>query len=82
MRYVEFVETKGGRELAMFALERATKTFLKVYRFTVGTYILSFICMMVICYCNQCRVCLPFIYLLIACFCIVLLQARETLEDC
>ncbi|XP_031740258.1 pre-mRNA-processing factor 39 isoform X2 [Cucumis sativus] len=29
MRYVEFVETKGGRELAMFALERATKTFLK-----------------------------------------------------
>ncbi|KAL0534940.1 hypothetical protein IC582_029244 [Cucumis melo] len=29
MRYVEFVETKGGREIAMFALERATKTFLK-----------------------------------------------------
>ncbi|XP_022927451.1 uncharacterized protein LOC111434274 isoform X2 [Cucurbita moschata] len=29
MRYVEFMEIKGGRELAMFALERATKTFLK-----------------------------------------------------
>ncbi|KAK3037404.1 hypothetical protein RJ639_030166 [Escallonia herrerae] len=29
MRYVEFMETKGGRELANFALERATQTFLK-----------------------------------------------------
>lgn len=31
MRYVEFVETNGGRELANFALDRATKIFLKVY---------------------------------------------------
>lgn len=30
MRYVDFVETKGGRELAMFALERATQVFSKV----------------------------------------------------
>lgn len=30
MRYVDFMETKGGRELAMFALERATKVFSKV----------------------------------------------------
>ncbi|KAL4563590.1 hypothetical protein LXL04_027634 [Taraxacum kok-saghyz] len=29
MRYVEFMESKGGRELASFALERATKVFLK-----------------------------------------------------
>lgn len=29
MRYVEFVETNGGRELANFALDRATKIFLK-----------------------------------------------------
>ncbi|XP_016438336.2 uncharacterized protein LOC107764294 isoform X1 [Nicotiana tabacum] len=29
MRYVDFVETKGGRELAMFALERATQVFSK-----------------------------------------------------
>ncbi|CAL5409227.1 unnamed protein product [Camellia sinensis] len=29
MRYVEFMETKGGRELANFALDRATKIFLK-----------------------------------------------------
>ncbi|XP_009765976.1 uncharacterized protein LOC107789835 isoform X2 [Nicotiana tabacum] len=29
MRYVDFMETKGGRELAMFALERATKVFSK-----------------------------------------------------
>lgn len=30
MRYVEFMESKGGRELANFALERATQVFLKV----------------------------------------------------
>lgn len=30
MRYVEFMETKGGRELANFALERATQIFLEV----------------------------------------------------
>lgn len=30
MRYVELMETKGGRELANFALERATLTFLEV----------------------------------------------------
>lgn len=30
IRYVEFMESKGGRELATFALERATKIFLKV----------------------------------------------------
>lgn len=53
MRYVEFVETKGGRELAMFALERATKTFLKVYLLMVGTYILYFLCMILIYYCNE-----------------------------
>ncbi|PSS02958.1 Pre-mRNA-processing factor like [Actinidia chinensis var. chinensis] len=29
MRYVEFMETKGGREIANFALDRATKIFLK-----------------------------------------------------
>ncbi|MCD7461439.1 hypothetical protein HAX54_046128 [Datura stramonium] len=29
IRYVDFMESKGGRELAMFALERATKVFLK-----------------------------------------------------
>ncbi|KAA8514990.1 hypothetical protein F0562_018222 [Nyssa sinensis] len=29
MRYVDFMETKGGRELANFALDRATKIFLK-----------------------------------------------------
>lgn len=29
IRYVDFMETKGGRELAMFALERATKGFSK-----------------------------------------------------
>ncbi|KAI3800696.1 hypothetical protein L1987_28790 [Smallanthus sonchifolius] len=29
MRYVEFMESKGGRELANFALERATQVFLK-----------------------------------------------------
>ncbi|XP_071715826.1 pre-mRNA-processing factor 39-2 [Rutidosis leptorrhynchoides] len=29
MRYVEFIESKGGRELAIFALERATQVFLK-----------------------------------------------------
>lgn len=29
IRYVDFMETKGGRELAMFALERATKVFSK-----------------------------------------------------
>ncbi|KAH7839009.1 hypothetical protein Vadar_033672 [Vaccinium darrowii] len=29
MRYVEFMETKGGRELANFALDRATEVFLK-----------------------------------------------------
>lgn len=29
MRYVEFMEYKGGRELANFALERATQVFLK-----------------------------------------------------
>lgn len=52
MRYVEFVETKGGREIAMFALERATKTFLKVY-LMVGTYILYLFCMIVIYYCNE-----------------------------
>ncbi|KAK3024027.1 hypothetical protein RJ639_044129, partial [Escallonia herrerae] len=30
MRYVEFMETKEGRELANFALEQATQTFLKI----------------------------------------------------
>ncbi|XP_059669215.1 pre-mRNA-processing factor 39-2 isoform X2 [Cornus florida] len=29
MRYVEFMETKGGREVANFALDRATQIFLK-----------------------------------------------------
>ncbi|XP_059289516.1 pre-mRNA-processing factor 39-2 isoform X2 [Lycium ferocissimum] len=29
IRYVDFMETKGGRELSMFALERATKVFSK-----------------------------------------------------
>ncbi|KAI5670766.1 hypothetical protein M9H77_11130 [Catharanthus roseus] len=29
IRYVEFMESKGGRELANFALERATKIFVK-----------------------------------------------------
>ncbi|XP_024963476.1 uncharacterized protein LOC112503718 isoform X2 [Cynara cardunculus var. scolymus] len=29
MRYVEFIESKGGREIANFALERATQVFLK-----------------------------------------------------
>ncbi|CAN1230473.1 Pre-mRNA-processing factor 39-2 [Linum grandiflorum] len=29
IRYVEFMESKGGRELADFALSRATKTFVK-----------------------------------------------------
>ncbi|KAJ8761333.1 hypothetical protein K2173_001389 [Erythroxylum novogranatense] len=29
MRYVEFMESKGGREMANFALDRASKTFLK-----------------------------------------------------
>ncbi|XP_055803036.1 pre-mRNA-processing factor 39-2 [Solanum dulcamara] len=29
IRYVDFMETKGGRELAIFALERATKVFSK-----------------------------------------------------
>ncbi|KAK9268077.1 hypothetical protein L1049_010516 [Liquidambar formosana] len=29
MRYVEFVEIKGGREIANFALDRATQIFLK-----------------------------------------------------
>ncbi|KAL8113173.1 uncharacterized protein LOC141667685 isoform X2 [Apium graveolens] len=29
MRYVEFMETKGGRELSNFALERATQIFLE-----------------------------------------------------
>ncbi|XP_076960367.1 pre-mRNA-processing factor 39-2-like [Bidens hawaiensis] len=29
MRYVEFMESNGGRELANFALERATQVFLK-----------------------------------------------------
>ncbi|XVE51547.1 hypothetical protein DITRI_Ditri02bG0050700 [Diplodiscus trichospermus] len=29
MRYVDFMESKGGRELANFALARATQTFLK-----------------------------------------------------
>ncbi|XP_047307946.1 pre-mRNA-processing factor 39-2 [Impatiens glandulifera] len=29
MRYVQFVETKGGREIAKSALDRATNTFLK-----------------------------------------------------
>uniref|UniRef100_A0A2P2L1A7 Pre-mRNA-processing factor 39 n=1 Tax=Rhizophora mucronata TaxID=61149 RepID=A0A2P2L1A7_RHIMU len=29
MRYVEFMESKGGREIANFALDRATRTFLK-----------------------------------------------------
>ncbi|KAK9056019.1 hypothetical protein SSX86_027106 [Deinandra increscens subsp. villosa] len=29
MRYVEFMESKGGRELANFALERTTQVFLK-----------------------------------------------------
>ncbi|KAL6991384.1 hypothetical protein U1Q18_009497 [Sarracenia purpurea var. burkii] len=29
MRYVEFMETKGGREIANFALDRATKIFVK-----------------------------------------------------
>ncbi|WMV15666.1 hypothetical protein MTR67_009051, partial [Solanum verrucosum] len=29
IRYVDFMETRGGRELAMFALERATKVFSK-----------------------------------------------------
>uniref|UniRef100_A0A5B6ZIY4 Uncharacterized protein n=1 Tax=Davidia involucrata TaxID=16924 RepID=A0A5B6ZIY4_DAVIN len=29
MRYVDFVETKGGRELANFALDRATQIYLK-----------------------------------------------------
>ncbi|XP_058196087.1 pre-mRNA-processing factor 39-2 isoform X3 [Rhododendron vialii] len=29
MRYVEFMEAKGGRELANFALDRATEVFLK-----------------------------------------------------
>lgn len=40
MRYVEFMETKGGREIAMFALERATEIFLKVYCCRMGTCIL------------------------------------------
>lgn len=30
MRYVEFMESKGGREIAKFALERSTRVFLKV----------------------------------------------------
>lgn len=30
MRYVEFMETKGGRELSNFALERATQIFVEV----------------------------------------------------
>ena len=30
MRYVEFMEIKGGREIANFALDRSTKIFLKV----------------------------------------------------
>lgn len=30
MRYVEFMETKGGREIANYALNRATQIFLKV----------------------------------------------------
>ncbi|XP_023758120.1 pre-mRNA-processing factor 39-2 isoform X2 [Lactuca sativa] len=29
MRYVEFMESKGGREIAKFALERSTRVFLK-----------------------------------------------------
>lgn len=53
MRYVEFMETKGGRELAMFALERATEIFLKVYFLTLGTCILYFIFMIIIYCCNE-----------------------------
>eukprot|EP00257_Ricinus_communis_P016717 XP_015574974.1 pre-mRNA-processing factor 39 isoform X2 [Ricinus communis] len=33
MRYVEFMESKGGREIANLALDRATQIFLKVYIF-------------------------------------------------
>lgn len=31
MRYVDFVDSKGGREIALDALERATHIFLKVW---------------------------------------------------
>jgi hypothetical protein len=30
MRYADFMETKGGREIANYSLDRATKVYLKV----------------------------------------------------
>ena len=35
-RYVDFVESNGGRELANFALARASQTFVKVYVITIA----------------------------------------------
>lgn len=35
-RYVDFVESKGGRELANFALARASQTFVKVNGITIA----------------------------------------------
>lgn len=58
MRYAEFMDSKGGREIAMLALERATETFLKVYLFMMGNCILCSIFMIVIYYCNESCVCL------------------------
>lgn len=31
MRYVEFMEINGGREIANYALDRATQIFMKVF---------------------------------------------------
>lgn len=31
MRYVDFMEINGGREIANYALDRATQIFLKVF---------------------------------------------------
>lgn len=38
MRYVDFMESKGGREIASYALDRATQIFLKVFSFTITAF--------------------------------------------
>lgn len=41
MRYVTFLESSGGRELAISALDRATKIFLKVrLNFFIFSYLI------------------------------------------
>ena len=45
MRYVDFVDSKGGREIALDALERATLIFLKVWSIT--SFLICYLCFFV-----------------------------------